>query len=323
MDLGGAEPFNEHEKRYILAEALKRSTVSIEKLLALLQESGPQVPDWNNMFLPHGRTLNQCKVAFESLQSAHPPPYFPPLIQQQVPNVPNVQNPRKRTADSVLFEQSYMGVPIPPAKRRQPGMEAVTGSREILPKPPNGSPISTASSPAPVPAKKRGRPPKTEVERRNRDAMQRGEIFPAQLPGLRPHLEDFATSPYATIAPTPSAAAPGPLPPQGPIEPVMSEIQAGDSPGKKKRQRGPAKPPKAPPAKHPGESSFSVNPQMPMVSEPQVRPQMPSIANIADTMQASPVPQPASSASIIPSPRPPANEPTTSAAVQPPTDTAS
>ncbi|CZR54665.1 uncharacterized protein PAC_04549 [Phialocephala subalpina] len=317
MDLGGVDAFHEHEKRFMLAEALKRSKVPIDKLLVLLQESGQQQPDWDNMYLPPGRTLNQCRTAFESLRSAYPPPSF----QAPIPHVPNVQNiqiPRKRPSDTVL--EPYMGMQIPPGKRRQSGMEAMAGSREILPKPPNGgSPISTASSPAPPQQKRRGRPPKTEVERRNRDAIQRGDVFPAQLPSqIQPHPEEFATSPYAAIAP-----ARGPPTPQGPIEHTMLEMQADDSPGKKKRQRGPAKPLKPPPAKHPGESSFSVNPQIPMVSEPQARAQVPSIANIADILQPSPVPQPSSGGGMLSSPLPPANEPTTSAAAQPPTDAAS
>lgn len=223
----------------------------------------------------------------------------------------------------------------PSAKRRQSGMEIMVGARDIRPKPPNGgSPVSMASLPAAPPQKRRGRPPKTEVERKNREAMQRGEVFPAQVSGPIPS-EEYATSPYATIAPTPPSLAPGPPTPQGFNDQVMPE----DSPGKRKRPKAPPKPPKVCDfegvgartdrleastlkQQQPGESSFSVNPQMPVVREPQPQPQPPSIAAIAE-MQTAPDPQPAAIAAVQPSPLPPTTETTTTAESQPPAEAAS
>lgn len=218
----------------------------------------------------------------------------------------------------------------PSAKRRQSGMESMAGARNIQPKPPNGGspPGSTVSLLAAPPQKRRGRPPKQEVERRNRDAMQRGEVFPAQLPGMPPAGE-FATSPYAPIAPTPSLA-PGPPTPQASTEQNLPDDQA-DSPGKRKRPKATAKPPrvwvsdtaknnadmlKALPLKQPGESSFSVNPQLPVVREPQVRQQVPSIATVAG-IHAVPAPLPGTIASVMLNPPPATVEAVTSAELQP------
>lgn len=114
----------------------------------------------------------------------------------------------------------------------------MVGARDIRPKPPNGgSPVSMASTPTASAQKRRGRPPKSEVERRNQDAMRRGEVFPGYLPST----EEFATSPYAAIAPTPPSLAPGPPTPQGFIEQNLPETQA-DSPGKKNRRKPAPKP---------------------------------------------------------------------------------
>ncbi|KAE8449171.1 hypothetical protein EG329_008555 [Mollisiaceae sp. DMI_Dod_QoI] len=310
MDPVYSGPFQEHEKRYLLTEMLKASTIPIERLLNVVQEGGP--PAWEHIALPHGRTMSQCKAAYDSLLRnvpALPPPAFsaPP---------PPLQSIAQKRKSEPFMEHSYMG-PVPPAKRRQSGVETIPGARDIRPKPPNGgSPVSMASSPAP-PQKRRGRPPKTEVERRTRDAIQRGELFPAQSSSLPPTAEEFS-SPYAPIAPSP-APAPGPPTPQAPIEQTTPEIQADDSPGKKKRQRAPAKPPKAPPPRQPGESSFSVNPQVPMVREPQVQAQTPNIASVTETVQMGPAPEPASTSTTTTT-LPPASEATTSAESQPPAE---
>ncbi|KAF8856020.1 hypothetical protein BDZ45DRAFT_804520 [Acephala macrosclerotiorum] len=181
---------------------------------------------------------------------------FPVSLAQ---NIQNVRNSERLASVPIVFDQPYMGMPMPPSTRWQSAIETLAGSRELLSKPSVGGPPVPISQ-APAPAKKRGRPPKSEVERRNRAAIQRGEVFPAQLPPLlSPLPEEFATSPYAAIAPTRSGPSRPPTS-QGYTEQAGRETHADDSPGREKRQRAPAKPPKAPPAKHPGESSFSVNP---------------------------------------------------------------
>ncbi|KUJ12777.1 uncharacterized protein LY89DRAFT_192736 [Mollisia scopiformis] len=317
MDPVIGEPFQEHEKRYMLTEALRASTIPLERLYIMLQEAnGP--PAWDDMVLPRGRTLKQCKAAFESLRPALPPPLPPhPVHAYPAPTQP-FQIPPKRKSESAILGPPYMQAE-PPAKRRQSGMEPMVGARDIRPKPPNGgSPISMSSTPPTAPQKRRGRPPKAEVDRRNRDAMQRGEVFPAQF--LPPTTEEFATSPYTPIAPTPPVLAPGPPTPQGYIEQTPPDTQAEDSPGRKKRPKAPPKPKAAPP-RQPGEGSFSVNPQLPIVREPHVHPPVPNIAAITELEQTGPSPQ--SAPSVMPSPVSATIEAATSAESQPSAQAAS
>ncbi|CZR65737.1 uncharacterized protein PAC_15637 [Phialocephala subalpina] len=60
------DSFHDHEKRVLIAEALKESLAPIDELYGLLVQDGG-VPDWDNMSLPPGRTLTQCRRAFESI----------------------------------------------------------------------------------------------------------------------------------------------------------------------------------------------------------------------------------------------------------------
>lgn len=192
-----------------------------------------------------GRTLSQCKAAYEQLRfgsrtNISPlPPQYPPLVQQQ--QFP--QGQQKRKSDSSILGHPYMSGE-PSGKRRQSGIESMAGARSIQPKPPSGGdPSGTAVALAAPPQKRRGRPPKMEVERRNRDAMQRGEVFPAQIHGMPPLAGDFTASPYTPIAPSPSII-PGPPTSQVTVEQNVADDQTEDSPGRRKRQKGPAKPPR-------------------------------------------------------------------------------
>lgn len=155
--------------------------------------------------------------------------------------------------------------PGPDQKRpRKSGAETPTLARDLLPKPANpngGSPMSTMASSPPATAsqKKRGRPSKADVERKQREAIERGEIItpaaqsPAGMPG-----PDDSRSGYAPVSILP--APPGPRETvMGGIMPSILSPRAGsfpqmvmgpDSPasigaeptGKKRKPRPPPKP---------------------------------------------------------------------------------
>ncbi|PMD66571.1 uncharacterized protein K444DRAFT_121359 [Hyaloscypha bicolor E] len=269
------QPFTEVEKRFVLAEAIKLSTISVDRLFSVLAEHNVS-PDWEQMLLPHGRNLLQCKHAFNSLQHG-------PSSQLSTPQ-PFTQtflNPPPVYSSSSGGKRQSMNMPPGPGpdqkRPRKSGAETPTLARDLLPKPANpngGSPMSTMASspPATTSQKKRGRPSKADVERKQREAIERGEIItpaaqsPAGMPG-----PDDSRSGYAPVSILPA--------PPGPRETVMGGIMPSilsprtgsfpqmvmgpDSPasigaeptGKKRKPR----PPPKPKVQKPGEHQFSIN----------------------------------------------------------------
>jgi hypothetical protein len=49
--------FIDPEKRFVLAEAIKKSTIPVEKLLSVLAQDNVR-PDWEHMLLPNGKFCN-------------------------------------------------------------------------------------------------------------------------------------------------------------------------------------------------------------------------------------------------------------------------
>jgi hypothetical protein len=148
--------------------------------------------------------------------------------------------------------------PGPDLKRRKSGPETPTLARGLLPKPTNsnGSQMPTmTSSPATTSQKKRGRPSKADVERKQREAIERGDIIPpapTQSPaGLQGQDDSRPGSTPVMILPAPStvtrspqtALTPGLVPsPQMGIEHGPPAAMSGDGSGKKRKTRPPAKP---------------------------------------------------------------------------------
>ncbi|KAF4629839.1 hypothetical protein G7Y89_g8306 [Cudoniella acicularis] len=168
MDI--APPFSEHEKRFILAEAIKTSSIPLDKLLSVLSDSNIQ-PAWPHMLLPYGRTLQSCIEAYDSLiQSGQPSPY-------SSLSLPSTSQKRKSRSDSL--EHLMTG---PPPKWRQSGTESISSARNIRPKPfSSGSsppPFSSLPGPPATQPRKRGRPSKLDIELRQAEAIARGEVLP-------------------------------------------------------------------------------------------------------------------------------------------------
>ncbi|ESZ98070.1 hypothetical protein SBOR_1601 [Sclerotinia borealis F-4128] len=166
-------PFTEQEQRFLLAEAIKTSSIPPEKLLVILNESNV-IPNWMLMQVPHGRNLASCINTFESLAGRNSnnltpqlpvPPFFPG-------GSPDLQNKRKSVS-----ELDLIGVDSS-RKRRTPGLDIVSAQRNIQPKPAaNGSPISFASPFTGQAPKKRGRPSKNDLKIRQAEEIARGEIL--------------------------------------------------------------------------------------------------------------------------------------------------
>ena len=227
-----------------------------------------------------GRDLSQCKEAFETLRrqpgqpgsqptqlQLQPQPQLqlqpqpqsqPQLQQQQQPQSFLKQTPFPSTSNK---RQAMNMISGSDSKRRKSGNETPT-TRDILPKPSNGSgsPLTmTTPSPATSNQKKRGRPSKADVERKQREAIERGDIIPPALAAASPAglqgQEEVRSGGFAPIMP---ALAPAPAPvlarnPQGAMTPghilspqmgmeqVPPVIMSADT-GKKRRARPPPKP---------------------------------------------------------------------------------
>jgi hypothetical protein len=154
----------------------------------------------------------QCKHEFSSLQ--HGPSDQPPTSQpfpQTFLNSPAVNSSKR-----LLKEMP----PAPDSKRLRPsGAETPPLARDLLPKPQSGnasspwSPMDSLSLRA-TRQKKRGRPSKADVERRQREAIERGEIITESAEIIQPTPEKWAPtellaqdnssldSPPITILPT-------------------------------------------------------------------------------------------------------------------------
>lgn len=161
----------EHEKVYLLAEILKAAPVPSHVLLNLIRDANIQ-PRWNEMALPHGRSMRSCQVAYGELAATYatPPDYRRPQPQMQTPIL-------------------YPGPELPKKRALQPDTSASIG-RVLQPRPPphpyatdfniGGPSYPSAISPLGEPAnkKKRGRPTKAEAQQRAQEAAARGEVYP-------------------------------------------------------------------------------------------------------------------------------------------------
>ncbi|KAH9216578.1 hypothetical protein DL95DRAFT_118718 [Leptodontidium sp. 2 PMI_412] len=295
------QPFSDDEKRFVLAEAIRTSPIPLERLFAFLNDHSPS-PAWDDMLVPRGRTLKQCKDVFESLRSSPAAPTFQTQLQGQSQSQSQSHNlpvPMSSVASSGIKRKSGPGTlevlsSGPPPKRRQSSGDPVIIARDIRPKPSNGSPLSmTPSFPTPEP-KKRGRPSKKDVERKQQEAIARGDILPPapsmttyQVPG-----EDVSGSSYATILP---AVAPALHYAPSPGIPIERDIpESAGSPGKKRRPKAAPKASKATP-KQPGEISFKVNPTIGSIIEPEE----PQATTSRATSEAVPVAGPVEVASSV------------------------
>ncbi|KAL2074302.1 hypothetical protein VTL71DRAFT_8080 [Oculimacula yallundae] len=283
-------PFSDDEKRFVLAEAIKRSTIPVGKLFDLVHEYFPAA-SWplNDMVFPNGRTPNQCKDVFENLRNNSSVPSFHTQPQSQnqiqsptqshlIPISSVTSSAVKRKSTSGSFE-SYS--PGPAQKRRQSSADPVTTARhrDIHPKPSNtGSPLSQAPFPTSEP-KKRGRPSKKDVERKQQEAIARGEVLPlvssSSMMSYQSQGEDVSTPGYLPILPAIAPALSYSPSPGLSIE--RENPESAGSPGKQRRTKAIPKSSKSA-SKQPGESSFKVNPTISSMIESDQTQGIPSIA---------------------------------------------
>lgn len=145
-------------------------------------------------------------------------------------------------------------------KRRKSGTQTPTSTYPshgpvLAPRPSNGSgsPGMQALPPSTAPSsgKKRGRPSKLEVERKQREAIERGEIIPSGSVAVSQGADGSRPGGFApvTIAPAPAIRSPRSVmtptqlsSPQVADEPGPSMPPSVEAPGKKRKPRQPPKP---------------------------------------------------------------------------------
>ncbi|KAI1393917.1 uncharacterized protein F4822DRAFT_424380 [Hypoxylon trugodes] len=202
--------FSDDEKRYILGEMIKNSTIDVPTLVEFIKAHQVR-PDWMMMQLPSGaysrtafseyiplmkagRNMNQCYNAAEIMfQTKLPEPDFRNVKRKSMSDL--VEPPTKRQAMMVPIEP-----PIAPARIIQPRP------------PPNGYPPSvpvSISPPVTSTGKKRGRPSKADKEAQARAVYSRlndyTPITPAPLApiAIQPQRE-YASSPGYEISSNPN-----------------------------------------------------------------------------------------------------------------------
>ncbi|KAG5950825.1 hypothetical protein E4U53_004351 [Claviceps sorghi] len=173
--------FTREEKRFVLAEILKSSDVSIEHLWQFIK-ANQIVPNWMNMQVPLGRSLSQCIKVVEQMTDAPPGPKIPPAAHsgtihrcELLEHTSDDVSDRRRTNSSTpSTSSSSIPIAIPP--------QPTTGHDQSL--------VSTFPSGHNRP-KKRGRPSRAD--------RAGGHLHP----NLPPHLSSrsLSTTGYRPILP--------------------------------------------------------------------------------------------------------------------------
>ncbi|XXH04856.1 hypothetical protein Hte_011278 [Hypoxylon texense] len=178
--------FSDDEKRFVLGEMIKVSTVDVATLVDFIRAHRVE-PNWMSMQLPGGRNMNQCFGAVENMfQTKLPPPNLTSFKRKSLSDL--VDHPAKRQAMMGPLEP-----PLAPARAIQPRI------------PHNGYPSAvpvTISPPVTSTVKKRGRPSKADKEAQARAVYSRLTEYPPITPApsapapaqVQVHRE-YATSP--------------------------------------------------------------------------------------------------------------------------------
>ncbi|PGG95871.1 hypothetical protein AJ79_09830 [Helicocarpus griseus UAMH5409] len=215
--------WSDEEKTYLLTEIIKRAGIPPAYLFNMILDHQIN-PAFEEIPLPTGRSLNACKDAYGQMaqEYRHLPSHRQSLSG---PTAPLQMSPgdRKRPLPALQLER-----PLP-------------GHRAIQPKPIPGGGYSSAQTRTPQhlsptadshmynePPRKRGRPSKVEIQRRNMVAQARGETYPP-MNLARPGIHPAPSAPTPTTVETPTLPA---IRPQIMGSPVYgSQVQHTDALG--------------------------------------------------------------------------------------------
>ncbi|PNS14528.1 Ubiquitin-conjugating enzyme E2 J1 [Sphaceloma murrayae] len=154
-------PWSSAEKLDLLTEIIKAQNLSPDVLLPIVRQLAE--PKWDDLVLPRGRTLNQCRATYNE--------YVRPGNLIGLSRSSSVREAPRPLDMSVMNR---------PFSMEGPSSAPVTGGRyqDIQPKPAGLGSILNPQPQKEPPKKKRGRPTKEEASAR-REAQRRAESFPA------------------------------------------------------------------------------------------------------------------------------------------------
>ncbi|KAK5736824.1 hypothetical protein LTR17_007149 [Elasticomyces elasticus] len=221
-------PLSNDEKNFLLAEIIKQASPPLSSLFNIAMHCNPQ-PQWENLALPSGRSLNACRNAFEELIRAPPQQY---IMHQLGPQTPL---------------SAPLSAPPHILKRPFPHEAPFTG-RVIAPRPTSHLPNVTGQSSVsdPAPKRRRGRPPKAETQARELAAVaaSRSQAGPAPLQAPLPQATPQTVSTPVSVGPTATEEArstqnaPTRMPISAVLTPVVPHTASSSSGSSGKRRRG-------------------------------------------------------------------------------------
>ncbi|KAF4556826.1 Hypothetical protein D9617_1g087080 [Elsinoe fawcettii] len=166
MNVPPPQPWTPSEKLELFGEILKVNSVPPETLLPIVR-SLPE-PRWEDLPLPRGRSLNQCRqMYYEYVRQTSAPPLglSRSMSVREAPRPLDIAGTKRPYGAEGPSSAPMMGGP-----RYQ----------DIQPKPAGLGTLLNPSESSEPPKKKRGRPTKAESElRKEAAARQRGDSFPA------------------------------------------------------------------------------------------------------------------------------------------------
>ncbi|KAK1691231.1 hypothetical protein BDP55DRAFT_690201 [Colletotrichum godetiae] len=124
-----AYSFTEEEKRFILAEAIKNSSLDVGLLVGFLKTHNVE-PDWLKMQLPSGRTMEQCLAV--TGQMFQGPMRVPDLKRKSMNDL--LEQPPKRLAVASPMEPPAQ---LPPLASATQGLATYSSSMPLSSKPNN------------------------------------------------------------------------------------------------------------------------------------------------------------------------------------------
>ncbi|POS84627.1 hypothetical protein EPUL_003984, partial [Erysiphe pulchra] len=288
------EVFSESEKRFLLTQILQASSIPSERMFMLFNECNEE-PRWENIYLPKGRTLQECKAAFEVIRintspfaTPNSPGFNRAYFNKRKAGMGSLEPSSSLTLESKRRLSGIRGQDIggqiilpklSPTESLASSSESLFGQHPILPRPasmdsghstlevrgghqhilskpasmdfvpsaleirgshqhilPRPSQILDSGPSVPeITVKRRGRPPKAEVERRQQ-ALARGE--------LNNPLANMSQAQY--IAP-------------GDISGMASSSSMSSQVSTSSPKSGPVFKQKSGPLRQPGEGRFSLN----------------------------------------------------------------
>ncbi|PLB51823.1 hypothetical protein P170DRAFT_348341 [Aspergillus steynii IBT 23096] len=245
-------PWTEEEKYTLLTEILKKAGFPSSHLVKMIRDFNIS-PNWADIPLPPGRSMNSCQMAFvnmvQHVQASVNPgmgPFPLPRHEASLPPAPSFEggNVRKRPlfpADKPM--RAPRAIQPRPAGASTASLSSESGASALV------SPGAESVAARGEPPRKRGRPSKAESERRKAAAEARGETYPPprrsgsskikipSAPTSPAGVEPFA----ATFTPQATASRPPHIPqPNLRYAPPIARTMGFIGPGDDDRLRDPA-----------------------------------------------------------------------------------